>query len=87
MTPGLERFLWEATGISLDRMASDRIRGFTRRAILVRPPEQVHRSSLNREAEREESGRKIEGLSAKTFYLPAYVGPTVIKNNIATFLS
>ena len=42
--------------LALVGLAVDGAGGFTRRAVLVRPAQQVRRSSLNSEAEGEESG-------------------------------
>ena len=43
-------------------LAVNGISDFARRAVLVRHAEQIDRRSLNREAEREESGREVERL-------------------------
>src|SRR6266496_6106342 len=45
------------------RLACDCFSTFTRRAVLVRSAEQIHRRPLNRQAEGEEPGGAVEGLA------------------------
>lgn len=65
----MERLVWPDP-LPLPGMVTDRPRGIPRRAFLVRHAEQGHRRPLDRQTEREESGREVEGLEPRlTVYL------------------